>query len=166
MNNYNGIGEIRVFNIGKLFKTKSEGELSVFFALPIKALNGRFFKYDSMELKRIPRDIRGLRTYAVQGLSEGSVGGKEFHRIREEILICTRGKIILTCEDIFGKKKEIVMIPGQAIWIPPFILHTYEVMENKSGILAVANTLFFPDDPRTHDTYSLEAFREIQGNEF
>ena len=66
------------------------------------------------------------------------------------------------CEDIYRNKTEFILTQENGIWMPPFILHTYEVLENNSGLFVVANTLFVPDDPRTHDTFSADKFRELQ----
>jgi hypothetical protein len=46
----------------------------------------------------------------------------------------------------------------------PFILHAYEVLEEGSNLLIVANTLFNPNNSKTHDTYSIKEFRELQEN--
>ena len=46
--------------------------------------------------------------------------------------------------------------------MPPYILHSYMVLEEGSGLLVLANTLFNPEVKETHDTYSMQAFRELQ----
>ncbi len=48
------------------------------------------------------------------------------------------------------------------IWLPHFILHTYEVLVEGTELAVVANTTFDPEDSQTHDTFSAAEFREIQ----
>lgn len=142
------------------WKTKSDAELIVLFALPYDDLLG-YIKYDESELRQIPEDIRGLRSYSVRGLKNGSMGGMEFHRIRKELLFGLEGLIDVECEDVYRNKRNFRLDSQKGIYIPPFILHTYETIED-AGLLVIANTLFNPDDSRTHDTYPQEVFRKLQ----
>ena len=87
--------------------TKSGGELNVLFARHLNIINGIFFEYDARELEKIPRDIRGLRMYRVDNIPKGGIGGNEFHRIRQEIIIPIRGRLVYECEDLFGQKDLI-----------------------------------------------------------
>ena len=142
--------------------TKSGGTLNVLFAMPLVTVRDRFLHYENDELDRVPSDIRGLRAYTISDLPNGRIGVTEWHRIREEMVFALEGSVRWMCEDLFGDKREYVLIAGVGVWMPPFILHTYEVKEEGSGLLVIANTLFIPNDPRTHDTYSMETFRELQ----
>lgn len=143
--------------------TKSDGELMVPLAMAYDVVRSRYLRYSDKELARIPSkfDIRGLRIYTVRHLAEGKIGGGEWHRIREEMVFTLEGSIRWTCEDLVGGKKELVLNGDEGIWIPPFILHSYQVLEPNSGSLVVANTLFDPEDTATQDTYSYESFREL-----
>ena len=87
---------------------------------------------------------------------------RNFHRIRTEILLTINGKIRWTCEDLYGSKREFAPSRGKVLMIPPFILHTMEAEEPGSTLVILANTLFVPEDPSTHDTYSSEMFRRLQ----
>lgn len=156
------VEDIRVVETCGPWETKSGGQLEVLFALSLNEVWVKCFGYRDEELDRIPKDIRGLRAYIVRGLPEGGIGGKEFHRIREELVFVLAGSMLWVCEDLFGGRKEFILDPSVGIWMPPFIMHTCTVLEEDSVFLIVANTLFDPDDPRTHDTYSREAFRELQ----
>jgi len=157
------INDVGNFLVKGPWPTKSGGLLNVLFALPVLEIRNRFFQYDEKELDRIPVDIRGLRVYTVRGLPKGGIGGGEFHRVRSEIIICLAGRVIFGLEDLFGGK---LIFPLNAttnvMYIPPFILHTYCTAEENSSLLVIANTLFEPDIPQTHDTYSEEEFRRIQ----
>ena len=80
------------------WKTKSDAELKVLFAMPYEKLL-EFLKYDENELRQLPENIRGLRSYSVKGLRKGSLGGMEFHRIRKELLFGLEGVVDVECED-------------------------------------------------------------------
>jgi dTDP-4-dehydrorhamnose 3,5-epimerase-like enzyme len=142
--------------------TKSGGKLDVLLSLPLSDLRSRYFSYRSEELEKVPADIRGLRVYMVHDLPLGRIGGTEYHRVREEAVLALNGSVRWTCEDLSGGKSVVTLQLGAGIWMPPFMLHTYEVLEEGSALLVVANTLFIPEDPRTHDTYSIEEFRVLQ----
>lgn len=156
------IYEIKTFRSDGPWNTKSKGLLSVLFSIPFDVLTEKFLKYDNKELSGIPEDIRGLRIYTVKDLNEGEVGGMEYHRIRQEIIFNLSGRTCWIFEDLFGKKREFNLYSGMGLWIPPFIMHTYKTMENKSGLLVLTNTLFNADKKETHDTYSLKSFKELQ----
>lgn len=155
--------EVRYFQAKGPWKTKSDANLQVLFKLPRQELSTRFFHYDPSELRHMPKgfDIRGLRAYTVRGIKKGKVGGTEFHRIRHEILLGLEGRVRVECEDVFKRKREFEVNERSGLYIPPFILHTYEAMDD-SGLFVLANTLFNPEDSRTHDTYSNETFHELQ----
>lgn len=119
-------------------------------------------RHNREELNKIPEDIRGLRSYSVRGLPKDKIGGTEFHRIREELVFGLEGRVLWKCEDIYGGRREFELSSQKGVWVPPFVLHTYHTLEENSGLLVLANTLFNPDDPRTHDTYSREEFRKLQ----
>ncbi|MBN1982124.1 MAG: WxcM-like domain-containing protein [Chitinivibrionales bacterium] len=142
------------------WKTKSDAELSVLCALPYDVVRD-YFTYDTQELEKIPCDIRGLRSYRVRGITPGNSGANEFHRIRKEMLFSLNGEIEVTCEDLFGKTQTFQLNAERGIFIPPFIIHTYYA-KTLADILVIANTLFIPENPATHDTYSREIFTELQ----
>jgi quercetin dioxygenase-like cupin family protein len=156
------VDEIRIIQGHGPWKTKSGGELNVVLAIPFGELQQQYLHYEDAELARVPGDIRGIRVYTVTGVPKGKIGGTEWHRIREEMVFALQGSFRWECEDLLGNKRTFTLRPGTGIWMPPFVLHTYKAEEDESGLLVVANTLFVPDNPRTHDTYSAEAFRELQ----
>ena len=158
------VSEVVVFrqtHTKDLFKTKSGGTLAVLFALPF-GLVRNLFEYDEEELFRIPKDIRGLRSYQVSNLPMGKIGGNEFPRIRQEIVFGIKGRVRWKCQDLFGVTRELVLTPENGVYVPPSILHTYYVEEDGSGLGIVCNTLFpLPADHLTNDTYSQEEFESL-----
>jgi hypothetical protein len=155
------VTDIETFPVRGPWRTKSDGYLDVLCALPLPAVQ-RYLTYDEGELRHVSADIRGLRLYRVRDLPLGRIGGTEFHRMRVEIAIGLTGAEQWECEDLDGATRRFVLTRVTGVRIPPFILHTYTVAEEGSGHLVIANTLFDPDDPRTHDTYSRATFRELQ----
>ena len=156
------VAEIQMMPAAGPWSTKSGGNLEVLMKVPMAALNEQYFSYDSEETDRLSQDIRGLRIYTVRDLPQDKIGGMEWHRIREEMVFSLEGSVLWICEDALGNKREFTLDSGMGIWVPPGILHTYRVLEEGSGLLVVANTLFIPEDASTHDTYSLEDFHELQ----
>lgn len=156
------VAQIGVFPNEGPWPTKSDGELNVLFARHLSYITGLFFEYDADELEKIPRDIRGLRMYRVDNIPKGGIGGNEFHRIRQEIIIPIRGRLVYECEDLFGQKRNFDLTPETSIWIPPLVMHSYEALEDNNAIIVVANTLYDAADKETWDTYSLKEFYALQ----
>lgn len=156
------VDDVQIFETRGPWDTKSGGKLNVLFAMPLTTVQDRYLRYEKAELDLMPSDIRGLRAYTVRDLPNERIGGSEWHRIREEIVFVLEGSVLWMCEDILGNQRDIILDTGTGIWMPSFILHTYKVKKERSDLLVIANTLFVPDDPRTHDTYSAETFRGLQ----
>ncbi len=156
------VDDIQVMPAAGPWPTKSGGELMVTMKMPLQDVQEKYLAYDQAELDPLPQDIRGLRIYTVRKLPQERIGGMEWHRVREEMIFVLEGSVLWECEDLYGNKRSYTLDGGAGIWMPPFILHTYTVLAEGSGLLVMANTLFIPDDPATHDTYSLEAFKELQ----
>ncbi|MBI4058815.1 hypothetical protein HY404_01090 [Candidatus Microgenomates bacterium] len=147
------------------FITKSEVRLSVLFAYnfaEISALIKDLFNYEESEVERIGYDIRGFRSYEVAGLILGTIGALEFHRIRKEIITFNNGRARLILEDLKGDKRDFILERGDGIWMPQFIFHTYETLEDDTRLTVIANTLLDPSNPATADTYSREVFESIK----
>jgi len=155
------VDDIKEIPVTGPWRSKSGGELSVPFALP-HARAMELFSYDEAELARIPRDIRGLRMFALDNVPIGGVGGGEFHRIRSEIAFTVRGRLRWVCEDLYGGRRVLTTAQKASLYVPPFILHTMEALEHGSAIVVIANTLYDPDDISTHDTYAAAEFRKLQ----
>lgn len=156
------INDVKVIELRGPWNSKSGGELSVLFAIPFDVLQEQYFNYKQEELDAIPADIRGLRAYAVRKIPKGSIGANEWHRVRNELVFALGGDVRWTCEDVYGARKEFVLNSGTGIWNPPYVLHTYQAESEGVGVLVIANTLFDPDNPATHDSNSAESFKELQ----
>jgi len=147
------LSNVKTIPIKGPWVTKSNAELSVLFSLE-KNLLDTFLTYEDSELRVTKSDIRGLRMYKVSGLMASSIGAREWHKIRHEIVTVPKGKVLWRLRDTLGNTAEYVLDPqSHSLLIPPYIMHTYEALEDDSEITVVASTLFIPEDPTTHDTY-------------
>lgn len=156
------INNVILFKANGPWDTKSGGKLNVILAIPLCVVQNQYFCYEDAELHLVPGDIRGLRIYTVRDLPDKGIGGQEWHRIREEMVFVLGGSVKWTFEDLFGNQRTFILNPEVGLWMPPFILHSYEALEMGSELLVIANTLFDANDPRTHDTFPKEDFRKLQ----
>lgn len=145
--------------------SKSGGELTVLFGLDATLL-ATFLDYDNPEFSAIAQrtgtDIHGLRTYNVSNIPSGSTGANEFHLARTELVTALSGRALWKCEDVYGNTTEYTLDSTTSLMVPPGILHTYTALEDNTRLQVVCNTLFNPDDPGTHDSFSSEDFRKLQ----
>lgn len=151
------VNDIIVIKSEGEWPTKSGGILSVLYRIDFSLLEN-FLTYDPNELKNIPVDIRGLRSYRVEAIPKGAVGANEWHKIRNEIVYCLNGSFKWVCKDTHGKERSFIIDKNCAIFTPHHILHTYTSLQENSCISVLANTLFVPDNPKTHDTYTAADF--------
>jgi hypothetical protein len=156
------IDDVREIPTNGPWPTKAGGALTVPLAWT-PSETAEFLRCDPAELQRIAVDIRGMRIFAINNVPQGRVGGGEFHRIRKEVIILTVGGVRVDCEDLYGKRKQVALSHrGRSIYLPPFILHSVTFDQPDSAITCVANTVFVPEDPRTHDSYPESEFRRMQ----
>jgi hypothetical protein len=159
------VNDIEIIDSHGPWNTKSDASLMVHYALPRVALES-FLDFDNPAFEAIEEeaaaDIRGLRSYTVGDISKDSVGGLEWHMARTEYVNALAGAALWLCVDPAGREREFVLDGSQGIVQPPGILHTYKALEDNTCIEVVCNTLFVPEDPRTHDTFSRDIFYELR----
>jgi hypothetical protein len=166
--NYPTLDDVLEFNMnehGGPWNTKSNGELNVSVALPLDFILNTFLKYNQKELSNLDANICGIRIYTVSIPEKDSEGGGEFHKVRYEFLVCTKGEVIIKLEDLHGNKKTY-SLNKSGIAIPSHILHDYISKENDSEIMVLCNTLFFAENNNQietiSDTYPKEEFYTLQ----
>jgi hypothetical protein len=142
------------------WKTKSGGALMQHLQLNWAEVQRHVFQYPSGESHN--PDIRGLRIYTVMEIPRGTIGAREFHRVRTEIVFPIHGTFRWTCTDMHGERKDFRLDGQHAILVPPFILHEYESLKKDGALVVLATTTFEPNEPSTHDSYSVEAFTSLQ----
>lgn len=155
------VNDIIVTQCGGAWETKSGGILNVLYKIDYSIVE-KLLTYDEAELSVPDQDIRGLRSYRVHSVPKGAIGANEWHKIRNELVFAPEGSFLWTCEDTYGDTREFTLDGNSAVFTPHHILHRYESLKDGSTISVLANTLFDPNDPSTHDSYSLEIFRKIQ----
>lgn len=146
------------------WRSKSGGSLEVLFAMT-QAERTAFFDDANPEFDRLPGNQRGLRQYTVSGIPEGSVGGLEWHRARTEFVAALVGAAVWECIDFEGNERTFTLDGSTAVITPPGILHTYHALEPDTRLQVVCNTLFIPEDPTTHDTYTRDSFYELRAED-
>ncbi len=157
------VDQLKRLNSRGPWATKSGGKLGVLFGIDFDEIQEVFFKYREEELRKIPVDVRGLRSYVVSDLPAGTIGANEWHKLRHELVCAVKGSVRWVCEDVYGSTNEFILEEGkEGIWVQPYILHTYQALSDKASLLVIANTLFIPDNPQTHDTYSAQEYIELQ----
>lgn len=154
------VSDMYAIEPGQTFTSKSGGTLTVPFKMSPEAM-ARFLQQDSDETIGLP-DIRGFRIYKVSGIKKGAIGGIHFHRIRTQILTASKGSFRWECEDVYGDTRTFELQEGYGIYMPPYIFDRYTALEEDSEVTVICNTLFNPDDERTHDTFDEPAFRAVQ----
>lgn len=155
------VADVREFRRRGPWPSRSGGSLSVLLALPHAEVT-RLFDYDPQELARLGVDIRGLRVFVVSHAPPGGVAGTEFHRVRTELAFAVDGDVRWEFEDLYGGKREVLASPDSVLCIPPFIVHAVTFRDAASTLVFLANTLYVPEDPRTHDSYPTDVFRGLQ----
>ena len=141
--------------------TKSGGKLKVLFGIDMPTLQEKYLQFGD---KTNPEDTdtRGLRAYMVSNIPKNSIGAMEWHKNRNELVFALSGKVEWKCEDTQGSVETFTLDESNGVWNPPYILHTYRALDDNCTLLVIANTLFIPDNPETHDSYSQDSFRELQ----
>lgn len=150
------VDDIKVVEARGPWESKSGGALNVSFALGSLEL-AAFLDVDNPEFTKVEAatgiDIRGLRSYRITDIPEGSIGGQEYHRARTEYVQVLAGRALWLCSDNQGNEREYELDGRTGVITPPGITHSYEALEEGTGLEVVCNTLFIPEDPRTHDTF-------------
>ena len=143
------------------WQTKSGSSLLVALRLPFTDML-EYMSADKTELDALPQDIRGFRICTNRNMPKGGIGGNEFHRIRKELFVILEGTLKITSEDLRGNTREEILQSGETFSMLPYIMHSVEALEEGTGFLETASTLFNVADPRTHDTYPREEFERLK----
>ncbi len=135
--------------------------MHVVLAFP-KDILRRMVDVDEFEMSLVPKVELGLRAFHTKGIATGAVGGKHFHRIKQEVISLSSGRAEFLMEDVYGGSRIIVLDQfTRALLIPPFVMHTYTTHE-ATELIGVSNTLYDHDDPDTYDTYDQQTFEELK----
>ena len=92
----------------------------------------------------IPFDIK--RLFYVWDVPDATVRGKHAHYKTKQVLICIRGKILVTCKDGKNQVKYLLDTPQQALYIPELIWDEQIYFSSDSILLVVSNTDYDNND--------------------
>lgn len=70
---------------------------------------------------------------------KGVVRGRHYHKHTNEMFIIIDGKIKITLFDYHNphKRQEYIVVPPQCFYIRPFVIHTFEMLEDSKWINAL-----------------------------
>lgn len=155
------VDEIKVLKIRGPWASKSGGNLNVLFNLPQDELEA-FLDYQNPEFDKMPGNMRGFRSYKVSEVPKDSIGAKECHLARNELVFAAKGSFTWKCVDLLGGEREFTLDGNTAVLTPFGLFHVYQALEDDSTIQVICNTGFDPENPATHDSYSEAEFYELQ----
>lgn len=142
------------------WSTKSGGQMHVIMAFD-EAILKLLLVTEPEELLYAPKVKLGFRAFHTKGIEAKTEGGKHYHRIKREFICASNGALEFLLEDVYGGKKIIILDQNtRALYIPPFVMHSYKVLK-QAELIGISNTLYDHEDPETHDTYDRDAFNRL-----
>ena len=106
--------------------------------------NGNLIAY---EFKNLKFDIKRIfHVYA----KKGQIRGKHAHKNAKQILICSKGKILIKCNDGYNTKKFILQHSTECLYIPEKIWAEQQYLA-KENILTVLSTSYFNNNSYIRD---------------
>ena len=86
------------------------------------------------------------RVFTVISAKKGAKRGKHAHKICNQILCCTSGRINLICDNGVEKINIILDSRSEAILVPSGIWAEQEYLDNNSALIVFCDQLFDEDD--------------------
>ena len=145
----------------KSIRARYQGELPPVFAFD-QAVCETFFRREEHELALLPKPIAGFSQYFVALSTTEEVYGPAWHRVEQKLVIVTHGQLICRCEDLHGEREIFELDFDEGLWIPSFILCTFEVPEADAVFQVTTNTNISNLDPTRLDRYDAASFHLLQ----
>ena len=112
------------------------------FKLPIHA-DERFTLIPLEVMEHAPFEVK--RVYAIV---DGKLpSGSHCHKIEEEVFFCVRGVTVAQIDEGSGMK-DVVLKPGDAMYVGTYIWHHFETWQPGTVMVAVSST---PYNPKRED---------------
>ena len=112
------------------------------FKLPIHA-DERFTLIPLEVMEHAPFEVK--RVYAIV---DGKLpSGSHCHKIEEEVFFCVRGVTVAQIDEGSGMK-DVVLKPGDAMYVGAYIWHHFETWQPGTVMVAVSST---PYNPKRED---------------
>ena len=96
------------------------------------------------ELKQIPFEIK--RIFYVFGANDSRRRGKHAHYVTQQVLICLRGDVVVTCRDGSQDCTYILNSPTQALYVPQMVWDEQVYTSEDTILLVLSNTLYDKSD--------------------
>lgn len=119
----------------------------------------RFFKAGDVGPRNWGREILvahvpGLYTGKILIYNKGAKGGLQKHRLKNECGYVYSGRMLVRYDNGDGKLKEKILLPGDALHIPPGAVHQEEALEET--VVFETSTPHFNDRIRVEPEYGME----------
>jgi len=112
------------------------------FKLPIHA-DERFTLIPLEVMEHAPFEVK--RVYAIV---DGKLpSGSHCHKVEQEVFFCVRGAVVAQIDEGSGMK-DVVLKPGDAMYVGTYIWHHFETWQPGTVMVAVSST---PYNPKRED---------------
>ncbi|KKT16952.1 MAG: hypothetical protein UW00_C0019G0010 [Parcubacteria group bacterium GW2011_GWB1_43_66] len=117
------------------------GEFST-FKLPVNT-DARFSLIPLEIIEHVPFEVK--RVYAIV---DGKLpSGSHCHKVEQEVFFCVRGGTVAQIDEGSGMK-DVVLKPGDAMYVGTYIWHHFEIWDPGTVVVAVSST---PYNPKRED---------------
>ncbi len=96
-------------------------------------------------------------------INKGSKGGLQYHRLKDEVHIIIKGKMLITYDDGEGNLIDKILEPGDVAHYPPGAIHQEEALED--CYIIEASTNHFNDRVRCEELYGVEILEGLPTTE-
>ena len=96
-------------------------------------------------------------------INKGSKGGLQYHRLKDEVHIIIKGKMLITYDNGEGELVNKVLVEGDVAHYPPGTIHQEEALED--CYIIEASTNHFNDRVRCEDLYGVEVLEGLPSTE-
>lgn len=92
-------------------------------------------------------------------INKGSKGGLQYHRLKDEVHVIIKGKMLITYDNGNGELVNKVLVEGDVAHYPPGTIHQEEALED--CYIIEGSTNHFNDRVRCEDLYDVEVLEGL-----
>lgn len=116
--------------------------------------NGNITFFENDDLK----SFYSKRFFWISNVPEGSIRGVHAHRKENQVLVCLKGKVIVSLESVEGKQSEFVLDrESQGLIVP--CMHWQEIKFRENCILMVFADREYSEEDYIRDKTTFHEFR-------
>jgi UDP-2-acetamido-3-amino-2,3-dideoxy-glucuronate N-acetyltransferase len=112
----------------------------------VRLITFRFVTEDNGHLvfAETPKDIpfNAARFFYISNVIKGDLRGEHAHKICEQLLVCLKDQIEVTCTDGVSSRKWLLNSSHQALYIPPSIWASQRYLSDQASLLVLASHLY------------------------